>query len=222
MKGRWIRLDTTWSTSEWLANLSPAARLCWIELLCYVKAHGISGTVKTPALRLVTSLWGVTRDNVTEMLDAATRDNALIFEDGKWVVTGWDDYQKDQTAAERQRRYRTKQKEDTEDTSTQPSSEAKRNVTPVTRDTRSVTPTKTLSKRSRASDWAPNVTHEKIADEEGIDLAREAVKFTDHHDAKGSKFADWDKAFCNWLRRAKDMGGWRAPDPPRLERTGQW
>lgn len=112
---RWIRVDTTWSTSAWVVDLSPEARLCWIELLCYVKAHGYAGEVKRLSYGAASRLWGVTRNAVTEMEQAAMEDDALLSEDGRWVITGWGDYQQDKTAAERMRRYRQRQQQDTSD-----------------------------------------------------------------------------------------------------------
>jgi hypothetical protein len=107
---RWIRLNTTWSASEWLATLTPAQRLVWPEMLCYVKAHGTQGRCKRSIepLRRVT---GVTRDDVTTLEKAAQNDGALRIEDGDWIVTGWYKHQpSDPTAADRQRRSRKQRK----------------------------------------------------------------------------------------------------------------
>lgn len=105
---RWIRLDTTWDQSEWLVELTPAQRLCWVALLCYVKAHGIDGMVKrvSPALFAQRYVTGVTRNDVTVFEEAAILGGALAIEDGQWVVTGWKKYQGDPTAPERMKRYR--------------------------------------------------------------------------------------------------------------------
>lgn len=103
---RWFRLDTTWSQSEWVASLEPAARLCWVEMLGYVKAHGFNGRAKKLATGVAARNWGVTRNDVTAMLDAAKSDDA-VREDGEdWVITNWPEYQGDPTAAERNKRYR--------------------------------------------------------------------------------------------------------------------
>ena len=71
---------------------------------------------------------------------------------------------------------------------------------------------KVVSARSRKGDkvrisdgWQPgphlieyvNVKFPKLR------LADEVEKFSDHHRAKGSKFADWDAAFRNWIRNAE-------------------
>lgn len=64
-------------------------------------------------------------------------------------------------------------------------------------------------KTSQPDGWAPNDTHVRIAAEERVDLEREAQKFSDHHASKGTKFVDWDRAFCTWLRNAPGFGGAR-------------
>lgn len=58
-------------------------------------------------------------------------------------------------------------------------------------------------------DWS--VTPELLAWGEGrgvsdVDMEYQAEKFADHHIAKGSQFADWDRAFQNWLRNAIEFG----------------
>jgi hypothetical protein len=147
MSRRWIRLDTTWSQSEWLADLEPEHKLVWVELLCYAKAHGTDGRVKASnaALRHVT---GVTRYAVDKLVTAAIEHGALEMEDGLWVITGWKAYQGDATGATRQKRYREAQQQVTEIS-------AKDTVTGVTRYGRDVTPTETetetINKRVRKS-----------------------------------------------------------------------
>jgi len=133
MSERWIRLNTTWSQSDWVAALEPEARLVWLELLCHVKAHGYDGKVKAPGLSAFARNTGVTRNAVTVLVDAATEHGALEIDGDDWVVTAWQKYQGDTTAADRQRRYRERKQEVTENDT----------VTPVTRDVTPVTPTET-------------------------------------------------------------------------------
>lgn len=133
---RWFRLDTTWSQSEWVAALEPEARLCWVELLGYVKAHGFGGRAKKLATSVAARNWGVTRNAVTAMLTAANADDALRIEGDDWVIPGWPEYQGDPTAAERNQRYRQSK--------SRLSPLRRSRVTDVTR--RSVTPTETETK----------------------------------------------------------------------------
>lgn len=58
--------------------------------------------------------------------------------------------------------------------------------------------------------WAPTAQHQALATELGVDMAREAAKFVDHHTAKGSKFKIWGSAFNTWLRNASEWQ--RAPN----------
>lgn len=104
---RWIRLDVGWSRSDWLADLSPAARLAWIELLTYTKAEGVGGEVKAVSPGVFGRMCGIPAEDVAAMLDAAQKDGALVVEGRTWRIANWDAYQEsDRTAAERKRRQR--------------------------------------------------------------------------------------------------------------------
>jgi hypothetical protein len=109
--GRWFRVNTTWSQSEWLADLAPAGRLAWIELLGYVKAHGYNGRVRHVTRNIFSRRFSIPKEDVSAMLDAAQGDGALLLVDGDWVITGWVEHQGDPTAVERVRRSRERQKE---------------------------------------------------------------------------------------------------------------
>jgi hypothetical protein len=58
---------------------------------------------------------------------------------------------------------------------------------------------------SLPSGWAPNQGHAEVATEERVDLEREATKFRDHAASEGRRQLDWDAAFRNWLRKARDF-----------------
>lgn len=109
MSSKWIRLDTTWDESDWLAGLHPESQLAWVKLLCYTKAHGIRGTVKIPSVK--SKMWGVTPSRVTALVTAAKRDGAIVEEGGFWTLSGFEKRNGDQTAADRARRYRQRRKE---------------------------------------------------------------------------------------------------------------
>lgn len=51
------------------------------------------------------------------------------------------------------------------------------------------------------SDFTPNDTNRKIAEERGLDLAAVVAQWSDFHRAKGSTFKDWHAALNTWLRR---------------------
>jgi len=102
---RWLRLDAGWMDSEWLAVLSPGARLSWVSLLSYTKLAGTKGSVKALSPAVAAKRWDIPEEDVQEMLDAAQSDGALsVDEDGDWIVTAWSRYQEpDSTANRRQR-----------------------------------------------------------------------------------------------------------------------
>lgn len=58
-------------------------------------------------------------------------------------------------------------------------------------------------KRSLPDDWSPNAAHRTKASDAGLSVAEEADQFRNFHEAKGSKFVDWDKAFHTWLGNAR-------------------
>lgn len=179
MSRRWVRVDTTWSQSEWLAELHPECRLVWIELLCHAKAHGTDGRVKASyvALERVT---GVTRYRVQELVTAATEHGSLVEDGGDWVIAEWKTYQGDPTGKERVRRHRQRAQQDSKVT-------AKRDVTGVTRYNRVVTPTETETETKRDinvgySDEFEQVwlTHRKGSKAKAWYEYRNALKQTDH------------------------------------------
>lgn len=133
MSSRWIRLDTTWSKSQWVAELSSSARLAWIELLCYMKAHGNAGSVKSLCATVAAREWGVTVEEFAQMMEAAIKDGAVVVDGGDWILTGWH-RQTDTTNAKRQAAYRDRQR-----------------VTLVTDEVTVVTPTETVSVTSSSS-----------------------------------------------------------------------
>jgi hypothetical protein len=184
MSRRWVRVDTTWSQSEWLAELHPECRLVWIELLCYAKAHGTDGRVKASyvALERVT---GVTRYRVQELVTAATTHGSLVEDGGEWVIAEWKTYQGDPTGKERVRRHRLRAQGLSEKT-------VKQDVTPVTRYNRVVTPTETETETKETDISAEKVVefspefvelwkiHHKGSKVEAYKQYRRALKQTDH------------------------------------------
>lgn len=104
---RWIRLDTTWDSSEWLFVLSPESQLAWVKLLCYVKAEGSTGKAKRLSPIVAAKRWGLGSESVEKIEQAAVSHGALEASDGQWRIVKWAEYQQgDPTNAERQMRYR--------------------------------------------------------------------------------------------------------------------
>jgi hypothetical protein len=212
---RWIRLDTTWSQSEWLSELEPECRLVWVELLCYAKAHGTDGRVRAGNANLQ-RVTGVTRYAVDKLVTAAIEHGSLELQDGFWVLTGWKKYQGDPTGKDRQKRYRQARQQLN-------SSEEEESVTGVTRYAPLVTPTvtETLTNKERESarpsrngkrrshrlppDWQPTQQHISAAAERGLDVGREATKFRTHAEATGRKLESWNAGFSQWLIRAEEF-----------------
>lgn len=66
---------------------------------------------------------------------------------------------------------------------------------------------KRRSKTSLPDGWKPNAKHERRAREVGADLAIEATKFANWAIANGKTYADWDRAFDNWLLNSRKYDG---------------
>lgn len=103
---RWIRLDVGWDDSEWIAELSAGAQLAWIKLLCHAKRDGVKGQCKAVSHTVAARRWGVSRQDVDEMIEAGRIEGAIHLEDGIWTLTTWTTYQGDPSNRERQRRFR--------------------------------------------------------------------------------------------------------------------
>ena len=53
-------------------------------------------------------------------------------------------------------------------------------------------------------DWKPTETHEQYAQQNGLDLSREAFKFRHHASANDRRQANWNSSFSTWLANAAD------------------
>jgi hypothetical protein len=62
-----------------------------------------------------------------------------------------------------------------------------------------------------ADDWCPSEAHRSKAKELGVNCATEAEKFVDYCKSKGRTYTDWEAAFRNWLRNAKQFQGTNSP-----------
>lgn len=103
---RFVKLELTWYGSPWLRVLSDGSRLAWVMLLCYAKASGMAGRVKRMDPDFASRQWLLGEEDVRRMEEAAIRDGALAVDGTDWVVANWAKYQSDETAAERQKRFR--------------------------------------------------------------------------------------------------------------------
>lgn len=108
---RWHKLNVDWWTSEWVSVLSVGSRLVWVLILGYVKANGIRGKCKAIHPLLASRMWMVGEEDVRQLLMAAEKAHALHIVDGYWIVDNWAQYQTDETGAERQRRFKERQKQ---------------------------------------------------------------------------------------------------------------
>ena len=79
--------------------------------------------------------------------------------------------------------------------------------------TKSIETIKTIERDPRAktttpipTDWKPTEEHRALADKLGIDCGIEAGKFRDRALDSGTRSADWNAKFRNWLVKGKERG----------------
>ena len=107
---RWVRIDVGWAETEWVDALSAEAQLAWIKLICHAKSHGVGGRVKIPSLKVIAKRWKVRVRAIEELVEAGRIDGAIYEDSGDWVLTAWNAYQPDPTAAQRQAESRARRR----------------------------------------------------------------------------------------------------------------
>lgn len=122
--------------------------------------------------------------------------------------------------AEAQARYREKKKAES-DISVDVAGDITRDITVTPREEKRREdidkPRKAATRRaSLPDDFAPNETGVRLANDAGLNIARELAGFRDHHISKGSVMADWQAAWRTWVGNAVRFGrsGKPANDDP--------
>ena len=79
---------------------------------------------------------------------------------------------------------------------------------------------KRRAKTTLPDDWKPTAKHQARALEMGADLPVEATKFTNWAGSNAKTYADWDRAFDNWLLNSKkyepSKTDWRSPSRSQM------
>ena len=210
---RWIRISIDFYLSRWVLPLSAEAKLAWIMLLSHVKGHGSSGVCKAIDPTTAARLWFMGEESVRQMLIAAQSGGALAITDGEWTVVKWIQYQGDETAAERMKRYRDKQSQFNSVTG------VTRNDTPVTdvtttetetvikerETTNVVSPKKKPAKRFEAPTVQDVASY--MASRGWANPDKRAEQFVAHYEAqgwkrgKGIQITSWKSCVITWEGR---------------------
>lgn len=201
-ESRWIRLNIDWFESEWVLAMSAEAQNCWIKLLCRAKANGFAGSVKLGPIHHLARIWYVGEESVRQMLKAGELSGALTLDGDTVTLVNWATYQGDSTNTERQRRFKSKRKDNgsnggnalvTEVTLT-------KTVTKTGTETIPPKPPRTFVKptQSECDDYAKTI---------GLPVP-ESRKLYDFYESKGWKVGraamkDWQAAMRNWQRNWK-------------------
>lgn len=107
---RYMKLNLAWSDSEWVSGMSEGGRLCWIYLIGYCKSFGLNGRVKSVSESTFARKHDVSENSIRECLNAAIVHGAVRVKVDTWVFDKWAKHQGDETGAERQRRFKQRQK----------------------------------------------------------------------------------------------------------------
>lgn len=78
----------------------------------------------------------------------------------------------------------------------------------------------TSKKTSLPPDFTFSESHQKLANELGLDIQTELAKFKDRNLAHGGLYKNWNAAFSNWLRNAHAFQRQRYGSYPSVKKTG--
>jgi hypothetical protein len=82
----YIALHVHWNDEEWVRAMSPAARLAWIELLCWVAGSEWPSWADSMSAADFARMRGLRTESVLEMLGAAISVGELESKQGYWYV----------------------------------------------------------------------------------------------------------------------------------------
>jgi hypothetical protein len=222
----WFRLNVDWHESEWLAALPWGVRAIWPLILGHVKANGRGGVCREPITSRFCAQYDIPLEAYNALRNAAVTDGALRVADGDWVVSNWEDYQKeDPTNAERQRRHRERKKartgsNDAETKAPQGQQEAvTRYVTDVTPTSPHLTsphttpPNDTLAppKTNRFIQPTQDEVKAYMTERNWLDPCGQSFRFISHYTSNGWKVGktamkDWKSCVHTWESPEKLRG----------------
>ena len=219
---RWIRLDLSWSHSQWLSVMSAESRLAWVELLCYIKGFGTAGRARSMAPARFAHMIYVGEEAVRQMLNAAEAHGALKVVEGDWLIVKWMQYQGDEGNAARQARFRDNQKERGSNGSNALRNEVTTTLTETLTETINPLPPKGEKSKPKVESLKGNTAFQKptILEVEDYMLSigagrRFARKFFNYNESKSadgpwlvnrSPMKDWRASCRTWKDNALDRG----------------
>jgi len=181
-------------------------------LLCHTKAHGIAGVAKALNPLTASRLWFMGEESVRQMLLAAEQSDALNIANGEWEVLKWKQYQGDETGAERQRRFKSKQQVTggnalvTEVTPT---------MTETMTETETIEPKGSIGvKKSKGRPGGVEVVKDYLKEIGCPNPGKEGQRFYDHFTANGwvtgkarHSVKDWKACARTWAGNARNWAG---------------
>lgn len=216
----WFRMWAEFATDPVVQSLAFDDQRHFVMLLC-LKCSGVLDKefghpkIREDVIRKALGLDGVA------FSEARTRLCGARLIDAEWHPSNWDKRQflSDHSAAERMRKHRLRNR----DVTVTPSDTDTDTDTEKRREDRETRVSRAPTAKRLPEDWELTEVRKKIAESEGIDASREYSKFRDHWLAASGANArkhDWDAAWRNWCRRAKDMVPRPVKSPERTWRPG--
>lgn len=232
----WFKVDDKlWGHPKWLAT-PIRSRGLWVTAGSWAADHEQDGNIP----RHVLPILGATARDASGLVAAGLWEAT----DAGWRFRDWDDFQptREQKEAEREAA-RERMRAGRERRAAMRSGDVRPNTGEVreqfgrsSEDVRSTpsrpdptrpvtTPSGVVRAAARASsmpfDWTPTAEHHTRAQDDQLDIEREAVKFRAHAEEKGRTAKNWNAAFTRWLINAAEYAKRDAGKPARsMDRQG--
>lgn len=226
-EARYIKSYIGWWEEDWINVLAADAQLAWMKFQERGKTHGIGGVVPKFSIPTVARQWLQGEESIRKMLMAAEIAGEIRDEGECWVIVHWRRDQGDETGADRQRRFKSKQKGNVgnalpafgnagnaEDRIGEEKTRESNPPTPLGEKKPPKPENPATPQRLRvppALEWCLDFA-------ESLDMPRsEGAAFFDYWESagwkrKGGKMADWEASMRTWKRNGFGKQGRVEPD----------
>lgn len=246
----WVRLDDAWLHNPKVRKAGLFGRALYLAAICYSHRQNSDGEIDADVIDLLAAEAGLTMEQANEAATRLMEVGLFDRRASGWHVHDYEEAQ--DTKAERdalrasarlrKSRSRARHAEVTRDSHVSHSGvtlregegegELKRESPlsddepndPEKPESAPVAPPRPNRKRRVGDDFAPDPDRIQWAEIHvpAVDVAAETVKFVDYHQAKGSLFADCQKAWQNWMRRADEYRVRDRADTSSNRRSPSW
>lgn len=201
---RFVKAYIGWWEEDWINVLSAESQLAWIKFMERGKSHGIGGAVPKFSFQTVARQWLQGEESIRQMIRAAEMSGEVVDRGDHWLIVNWRRDQGDETGAERQRRFKERQKGNDGNALGNGGNAEERRGEEKRGDTPPMSPSRGKRERKKFVPPTP-VEVAAYCTETGMPKS-EGRKFFDHYTANGWKvgknpMVDWKAAVRNWKSR---------------------